>query len=92
MSATRNSKYALIFSKSVGTSYPEPTSGPGHVCDADGSREHGVYCFVGDASDNPNHGLTSFDNILWSWLTIFQCVSLEGWTDIMYAVQVCLVH
>ena len=25
-----------------------------------------------------------FDNIMQAWLTIFQCISLEGWTDIMY--------
>lgn len=74
----------------AGTSYPEPESGPGHTCDSDSSSDYGVYCFVGDASDNPTFGLISFDNILWSWLTIFQCVSLEGWTEVMYAVQVCI--
>lgn len=36
---------------------------------------------------NPNSGMTSFDNILWAWMTIFQCVTQEGWTDVMYAVQ-----
>ncbi|XRB04885.1 voltage-dependent calcium channel L type [Pycnococcus provasolii] len=33
---------------------------------------------------NPNMGITSFDNFLWSCLTIFQCITLEGWTPIMY--------
>eukprot|EP00892_Ulva_mutabilis_P001295 jgi/Ulvmu1/11166/UM072_0002.1 len=70
-----------------GTSYPKPSSGQGRTCESGNSSDYGVYCFVGDASDNPNHGLISFDNILWSWLTIFQCVSLEGWTEVMYAVQ-----
>jgi hypothetical protein len=31
--------------------------------------------------------MTSFDNILWAWVTIFQCVTQEGWTDVMYAIQ-----
>ena len=31
-----------------------------------------------------NYGITSFDNIAHAWLTIFQCVTLEGWTPIMY--------
>jgi hypothetical protein len=37
--------------------------------------------------DNPNHGVTNFDNILYSFLTTFQCVTLEGWTLIMIMVQ-----
>lgn len=75
----------------AGTSYPAPSSGQGRMCEPDSSSEYGTYCFMGNASDNPNYGLTSFDNILWSWLTIFQCVSLEGWTEVMYAVQVRLL-
>ena len=34
--------------------------------------------------ENPNFGITSFDNFLWSVVTIFQCITLEGWTPIMY--------
>ena len=34
-----------------------------------------------------NHDITSFDNILGAWLAIFQCISLEGWVDIMYWTQ-----
>ena len=37
--------------------------------------------------ENPNFGITNFDNILYAWLTIFQAISMEGWTDIMYQVQ-----
>jgi len=37
--------------------------------------------------ENPNFNITNFDNILLAWLTIFQCISLEGWTDIMYWVK-----
>ncbi|XP_047124388.1 voltage-dependent R-type calcium channel subunit alpha-1E isoform X2 [Hydra vulgaris] len=31
-----------------------------------------------------NFGITSFDNIFLSMLTVFQCITLEGWADIMY--------
>ena len=35
--------------------------------------------------DNPKG--VSFDNIGQAWVTIFQAVSLEGWSEIMYMVQ-----
>lgn len=34
-----------------------------------------------------NYGLTNFDNIIYAFLTIFQCITLEGWADIMYMNQ-----
>lgn len=34
-----------------------------------------------------NYGLTNFDNIGYSFLAIFQCTSLEGWTTIMMHIQ-----
>ena len=34
-----------------------------------------------------NYALTNFDNIFYAFLTIFQCITLEGWTDIMYMNQ-----
>ncbi|XP_045525614.1 muscle calcium channel subunit alpha-1-like isoform X1 [Pieris brassicae] len=33
-----------------------------------------------------NFGITNFDNIGYAMLTVFQCITLEGWTDIMYAI------
>ena len=42
----------------------------------------GSFCHEG--FENPNYGITSFDNVAEAWLTIFQCISLEGWTDVMY--------
>ncbi|EUB57745.1 Voltage-dependent L-type calcium channel subunit alpha-1D [Echinococcus granulosus] len=33
--------------------------------------------------EGPNYGITSFDNIGYSMLTVFQCITMEGWTDIM---------
>ena len=34
----------------------------------------------------PNYGITSFDNIIYAMLTVFQCVTMEGWTPILYWV------
>lgn len=35
----------------------------------------------------PNFGITSFDNIGLAMLTVFQCVSMEGWTPILYSTN-----
>jgi len=37
--------------------------------------------------EGPNDGITNFDNFGLAMLTVFQCVTLEGWTDMMYAVS-----
>ena len=37
--------------------------------------------------DGPNYGITSFDNIVFAMLTVFQCVTMEGWTPILYWVS-----
>lgn len=37
--------------------------------------------------DGPNFGITNFDNFGLSMLTVFQCITLEGWTDVMYNVS-----
>ncbi|XP_074596871.1 calcium voltage-gated channel subunit cacophony isoform X2 [Brevipalpus obovatus] len=34
--------------------------------------------------DGPNHGITSFDNIFFAMLTVFQCITQEGWTQVLY--------
>ena len=36
--------------------------------------------------EGPNFGITNFDNFGLSMLTVFQCVTLEGWTDVLYWV------
>jgi hypothetical protein len=41
-------------------------------------------CTVGEFWEGPNYGITNFDNFLHSMLTVFQCVTLEGWTEILY--------
>ncbi|XP_045474273.1 voltage-dependent calcium channel type A subunit alpha-1 isoform X10 [Harmonia axyridis] len=35
----------------------------------------------------PNHGITSFDNIGYAMLTVFQCITMEGWTNILYQMN-----
>jgi hypothetical protein len=66
---------------------------PVHPCDA-GLKSRGIQC--GDLSQNlvcrsdwvgPNDGITSFDNFGLAMLTVFQCITLEGWTDVMYLVR-----
>ena len=45
------------------------------------------------SSDNPEHqkfinyGMVTFDNIFIGFITIFQMVTLEGWSDIMYQLM-----
>ncbi|XP_011879619.1 PREDICTED: voltage-dependent calcium channel type A subunit alpha-1-like isoform X4 [Vollenhovia emeryi] len=48
-----------------------------HVCDANVST-----CM--DHWEGPNSGITSFDNIGFAMLTVFQCITMEGWTAILY--------
>ena len=44
-------------------------------------------CLISDST--PNYSLTSFNDIGKCFLTIFVAITLEGWTDVMYFVQVC---
>lgn len=37
--------------------------------------------------EGPNAGITNFDNFGLAMLTVFQCVTLEGWTDVLYQVS-----
>ncbi|XP_037711486.1 voltage-dependent calcium channel type D subunit alpha-1 isoform X4 [Drosophila subpulchrella] len=45
----------------------------------------GFKCYGG--WDGPNFGITNFDNFGLAMLTVFQCVTLEGWTDVLYSIQ-----
>ena len=35
----------------------------------------------------PNYGITNFDHIGLAMLTVLQCITMEGWTQIMYYVS-----
>jgi len=41
-----------------------------------------------DSWEGPNFGITNFDNFGLSMLTVFQCITLEGWTDVLYQASV----
>lgn len=43
--------------------------------------------FCGKQNSNPNYGVTNFDSIQYSLLNVFQCVTLEGWSDIQSMMQ-----
>ncbi|MCP9266063.1 Voltage-dependent calcium channel type D subunit alpha-1 [Dirofilaria immitis] len=57
-------------------------------CQPNGHYE-GVHwiCTSNTSWQGPNNGITNFDNFGLAMLTVFQCVSLEGWTDVMYWVN-----
>lgn len=35
----------------------------------------------------PNNGITNFDNFGFAMLTVFQCITMEGWTNVLYNVS-----
>uniref|UniRef100_A0A8C4TN37 Voltage-dependent L-type calcium channel subunit alpha n=1 Tax=Erpetoichthys calabaricus TaxID=27687 RepID=A0A8C4TN37_ERPCA len=37
--------------------------------------------------EGPNNGITNFDNFAFAMLTVFQCITMEGWTDVLYWMQ-----
>ena len=52
-----------------------------------GSNECPVGYFWGKTNEDPNYGVTSFDNIFYSFLLVIQSVTLEGWMYNMTAIQ-----
>ncbi|XP_048347351.1 voltage-dependent L-type calcium channel subunit alpha-1D isoform X4 [Sphaerodactylus townsendi] len=52
-------------------------SGSGRLCSVNGTE-----CKSGWAG--PNGGITNFDNFAFAMLTVFQCITMEGWTDVLY--------
>nr|XP_054769473.1 voltage-dependent calcium channel type A subunit alpha-1-like [Lytechinus pictus] len=49
-----------------------------------GNRQCGENQNCTEYWEGPNFGITNFDNMLYAMLTVFQCITMEGWTDIMY--------
>ncbi|XP_043493156.1 muscle calcium channel subunit alpha-1 isoform X5 [Polistes fuscatus] len=37
--------------------------------------------------EGPNDGITNFDNFGLAMLTVFQCITLEGWTEVLYNIE-----
>ena len=64
-------------------------------CNADSADEAPPGSFTCDPEiaiclekwEGPNYGITSFDNIIYAMLTVFQCITMEGWTPILYWVS-----
>ena len=42
--------------------------------------------------EGPHFGITNFDNFGLAMLTVFQCITLEGWTDVLYDVSTFLQY
>uniref|UniRef100_A0A671SKV3 Voltage-dependent L-type calcium channel subunit alpha n=1 Tax=Sinocyclocheilus anshuiensis TaxID=1608454 RepID=A0A671SKV3_9TELE len=58
-----------------------PSSTHGRHC----SPANITQCMMGWAG--PNDGITNFDNFAFAMLTVFQCITMEGWTDVLYWVN-----
>ncbi|XP_041081104.1 voltage-dependent L-type calcium channel subunit alpha-1D-like [Polyodon spathula] len=56
---------------------PCSVSGDGRICPI-----NGTVCREG--WHGPNGGITNFDNFAFAMLTVFQCITMEGWTDVLY--------
>ncbi|XP_034293021.1 voltage-dependent L-type calcium channel subunit alpha-1D isoform X13 [Pantherophis guttatus] len=52
-------------------------SGSGRQCPQNGTECKGGW-------PGPNGGITNFDNFGYAMLTVFQCITMEGWTDVLY--------
>nr|XP_035136356.2 voltage-dependent L-type calcium channel subunit alpha-1S isoform X1 [Callithrix jacchus] len=59
---------------------PCARTGSGRRCTINGSECQGGW-------PGPNHGITHFDNFGFSMLTVYQCITMEGWTDVLYWVN-----
>uniref|UniRef100_A0A452T2M8 Voltage-dependent L-type calcium channel subunit alpha n=1 Tax=Ursus maritimus TaxID=29073 RepID=A0A452T2M8_URSMA len=59
---------------------PCARTGSGRPCTINGSECRGGW-------PGPNHGITHFDNFGFSMLTVYQCITMEGWTDVLYWVN-----
>ena len=40
--------------------------------------------------EGPKFGIIGFDNIFFAMLTVFQCITMEGWTTVMYYVRILI--
>ncbi|XP_055078750.1 voltage-dependent L-type calcium channel subunit alpha-1D [Periophthalmus magnuspinnatus] len=58
---------------------PSPCAfaGSGRFCVDNGTECRGKW-------EGPNGGITNFDNVFFAMLTVFQCITMEGWTDVLY--------
>ncbi|XP_051627665.1 voltage-dependent L-type calcium channel subunit alpha-1S isoform X2 [Manacus candei] len=66
----------------VGSEKPAPctSSGHGRHCSINGTECRGGW-------PGPNNGITHFDNFGFAMLTVYQCITMEGWTEVLYWVN-----
>uniref|UniRef100_A0A914WRE6 Ion transport domain-containing protein n=1 Tax=Plectus sambesii TaxID=2011161 RepID=A0A914WRE6_9BILA len=64
---------------------PYPCSNKSSATGAYNCKMPGTTCQQGWIG--PNYGITSFDNIAFAMITVFQCITMEGWTTVMYYVR-----
>lgn len=77
--------HQTCFHNITGEMMNEPSNcGGGYNCE---DEEDSSYWVCRLYWEGPNDGITNFDNIGLAMLTVFQCISLEGWTDVMYNLQ-----
>ncbi|CAM9958434.1 unnamed protein product [Lampetra planeri] len=55
-------------------------AGNGRFCTINGTVCEGGW-------EGPNMGITNFDNFGFAMLTVYQCITTEGWTDVLYWVN-----
>ncbi|KAM4523376.1 voltage-dependent L-type calcium channel subunit alpha-1C isoform 19-T19 [Fundulus diaphanus] len=75
-----------VNNNSAGTNVEEKPA----PCAPDGAygrhcMQNGTKCQAG--WEGPNDGITNFDNFAFAMLTVFQCITMEGWTDVLYWMQ-----
>uniref|UniRef100_A0A8C9SUH5 Voltage-dependent N-type calcium channel subunit alpha n=1 Tax=Scleropages formosus TaxID=113540 RepID=A0A8C9SUH5_SCLFO len=77
--------FAIVMFAIIGLCIPLCFSSPDFPC---GQEPPSRTCSNGTKCQEywtgPNFGITNFDNILFAVLTVFQCITMEGWVDILY--------
>ncbi|KAG8450975.1 hypothetical protein GDO86_003308 [Hymenochirus boettgeri] len=59
---------------------PCSTSSQGRHCTINGTECRSWW-------PGPNNGITHFDNFGFAMLTVYQCITMEGWTEVLYWVN-----
>uniref|UniRef100_A0A8C1CDF3 Voltage-dependent L-type calcium channel subunit alpha n=1 Tax=Cyprinus carpio carpio TaxID=630221 RepID=A0A8C1CDF3_CYPCA len=73
-----------FFSKDGNKKKPAPCA-PNYAHGRHCTPANVTQCLMGWAG--PNDGITNFDNFAFAMLTVFQCITMEGWTDVLYWMQ-----
>ncbi|XP_055714619.1 muscle calcium channel subunit alpha-1-like [Phlebotomus papatasi] len=74
--------HKTCFDNSTGSPMDDP-----HPCGDGGFQCESIGLVCRYYWEGPNFGITNFDNFGLAMLTVFQCVTLEGWTDVLYDIE-----